>query len=93
MSGEWMKIKDGYLLRNIADAWIIVPIGARIYDFNGIMTVNETGSFLWGKLKEGLSKQELVVSLINEYDVDTVTADNDVEMFLQSLIEGDVLEV
>ena len=86
-----MKIKDGYLLRNIADEWIIVPIGARIHDFNGLMTVNESGAFLWKALGESCSREDLIKLMTSEYDVDTVTAENDVQEFIDSLIAGDVL--
>ena len=86
-----MKIKDGYLLRNIADEWIIVPIGARIHDFNGLMTVNETGAFLWCALVDGCSQDDLINALMSEYDVDIETAESDVQEFIDSLTAGDVV--
>jgi len=88
-----MKIKDGYLLRNIADEWIIVPIGARIHDFNGLMTVNETGAFLWQTLSEGCTQEDLIKAMMAEYDVDIKTAENDVREFIDSLVAGEVLIV
>ena len=87
-----MKIKDGYLLRNIADEWIIVPVGARLYDFNGLMTVNETGAFLWKLLQEERTRDELINSLISEYDIDIETSYNDLKEFIDSLIDSGVIE-
>jgi len=87
-----MKIKDGYILRNIADEWIIVPIGDKIHDFNGLMVVNETGSFLWKKLLGDCSKEELLSGLINEYEVDINTAEEDIDAFIDSLFQGGVLD-
>ena len=88
-----MKIKDGYLLRNIADEWIIVPIGARIHDFNGLMTVNETGAFLWKLLLENRTEEALISELMSEYDVDAETSKDDVRDFINMLIDGGVLEI
>jgi len=87
-----MKIKDGYILRNIADEWIIVPVGARLYDFNGLMTVNETGAFLWKLLQEERTRDELINSLISEYDIDIETSYNDLKEFIDSLIDSGVIE-
>jgi hypothetical protein len=87
-----MKIKDGYLLRNIADEWIIVPIGERIYDFNGLMTVNETGAFLWKMLQEDCTEDKLICEIMNEYNVDNSVAKEDVSEFIKSLIKGGVIK-
>ena len=41
-----MKIKDGYMVREVAGSQIVVPVGERTVDFNGIITLNETAAFL-----------------------------------------------
>ena len=38
--------KDGYLVREIADSYVVVPVGERVIDFKGIMTLNDTGLFI-----------------------------------------------
>lgn len=87
-----MKIKDGHILRNIADEWIIVPVGARIHDFNGLMTVNDTGAFLWKLLQEDQTEEELTKKLIEEYDADINIIKKDIYEFVNSLRQGGVLE-
>lgn len=87
-----MKIKSDFMLRNIADYWIVVPLGARVIDFNGLITLSETGAFLWKKLQDGAERDSLVVAVLEEYDVDEYTAFRDVEEFLDSLIKSEVLE-
>lgn len=88
-----MKIKNGYILRNIADEWIIVPIGDKIHDFNGLMVVNETGACLWKILQNDCSKEDLISGMMSEYEVNEETAKEDVDAFIESLIQGGVLEV
>ena len=46
-----MKIKDGFILRKVADSYIAVATGEESVNFNAMVTTNETGAFLWEKLK------------------------------------------
>ena len=64
-----MKIRDNFLLRQVADTWVVMPIGQEMLDFNGMLTLNETGALLWQKLQEGADLDGLVAALTAEYDV------------------------
>ncbi len=37
-----MKIKDGFILRNVAGNNVVVPIGQATIDFNGMISLNDT---------------------------------------------------
>lgn len=87
-----MKLKDGYILREIADSLIVVPIGKRVVEFNGLMLLNESASLLWNKLQNGAETDELVQLLLDEYDIDETTAQNDVLEFLGELREKELLQ-
>ncbi len=87
-----MKIKSGYLLREVAGNYIVVAIGEEAVDFNGLITVNETGAFLWKKLEEGIDTSELLTALTAEYDVDEKTAVADINAFVEKLQKADLLE-
>lgn len=87
-----MKIKEGFILRNVADNYVVVPIGEATVDFNGMMSLNETGAFLFGKLIEGIEKDELVEELMEEYDVDQERAEKDVTAFIEKVENEDLFE-
>ena len=87
-----MKIKDGFILRKIAGEDIVVPIGNNIADFNGVIRLNESAGFLWKILQEEVSKEELINSLVKEYERDETLATNDVEGFLRILEEHKAIE-
>lgn len=87
-----MKIKSGYMLRQVMDVYVVLGIGSEAYTPNQIMSVNETGAFLWGLLEKGTEKPELVDGLTKEYDVDAETADKDVDAFLNQLWEKALIE-
>lgn len=86
-----MRIKNGYVLKEIAGNNIVVEVGGRV-NFNGMITLNETGAFLWKKLEKGAEKEELASALLEEYDVTPEKAGEDVALFLQKLKGAGVLE-
>ncbi len=87
-----MKTKPGYMVRKIMDVHVIVGIGEGAYAPNQIMSLNETGAFLWDILAKGAAPEELVSSLTREYEVDAGTAARDVDVFLASLRERGLLD-
>lgn len=86
-----MKIEKEFVLREIAGDYIIVPIGTTALELNGMITVNETGAFLWRKLCEETTKEELVCALQGEYEVTEEEANEDVEEFLETLYINHIL--
>lgn len=82
-----MKIDKTFVLRQIAGEYVILPTGTTTLQFNGMITVNEQGVFLWEQLCRGATFEELVDAMLDEYDVDRDTAAADVEEFIQ-ILEG-----
>ncbi len=84
-----MKIKEGYILREVAGNCIVVPVGN--LDFNGVITLNETGKFIWRLLEKETSAEEIAAALQAEYEIDKDTAANDTARFLQKLKDAALL--
>ncbi|MEG1432158.1 PqqD family protein [Eubacterium sp.] len=87
-----MKIKDGFLLRNIAGENIVVSIGNEVMDFQKMITLNDTGAFLWQQLAQGCTLTELMEALVEEYEVDRTTAARDVEAFISKMTQENLLD-
>ena len=87
-----MRIKPGYMLRKVVDIYVIIGIGEAVYNPREVMSLNETGAFLWQALEKGAERGELADSLTREYEVDAATAAADVDAFLQSLREKELIE-
>ena len=86
-----MKIQPGFTLKEVADSFVIVPTGSNIVDFSAMITINETGAFLWECLKEDVTQQQLADMLCKEYDIDMDTALSDVKEFTEALKERKVI--
>ncbi len=87
-----MKIKDTYVLRQVAGENLIVPLGGQNINFNTAMTLNETGAFLWEILLNEVTTDELTDKLIAEYSVDRKTAQRDINLFLNKLRDQSILD-
>lgn len=87
-----MKIKSDFILRKVADSYVVVPVGKLTLDFNGIINLNETGAFLFGLLQKGADREELIEKMLEEYDVSREKAASDIDIFIQKVKEADVLE-
>lgn len=79
-----MKIKSNYVLKKIGDNIIVVPLKEEALRFNGIISLNKTGQFLFESLQESsLTKQELLDKVLDRYDVESSIALKDIEDFIK----------
>ncbi len=87
-----MKIKDGFILREVAGSYLVVAVGNAVKEFGGIVNLNETGAFLWRLLEKSSTEPEMVDALLNEYEVDRETAEKDVKAFVEKLTEAKLVK-
>lgn len=86
-----MKIKDGYILRQVAGNNIVIAVGDEAINFNGIITINGSGTFLWELLEKGAEKKDLLDAMLSEYDIDEATASEDIDEFIKKLDSANLL--
>ena len=87
-----MKLKYGFVLREMAGEYLAVPFDERYKDVGGLVSLNESGAFLWKKLSEEISEEELVSAVVAEYEVSEDEAKEAVSLFIGSLRGADLLE-
>lgn len=88
-----MKLKENFVLREVADTWVVLPLGEATLDFNGMLSLNESGAMLWRVLEQGGDRMALVDALTSEYDVSRPDAEADVDAFLNKLMQSGCLEL
>ena len=86
-----MKLKKGFLLRQIAGETVVLPTGGDL-NLNMMITLNETGAFLWQHLQEETDEAALAAALLKEYAVDEAKAAASVANFVQKLRDNKFLE-
>ena len=87
-----MKIKDEFILRNVAENNVVVPIGQATIDFNGMISLNDTGAFIFEQMLNEITRDELVQAVINEYGIDGELAQKDVDAFIEKIKGEDLFE-
>ncbi|MBU5450565.1 PqqD family protein [Acetivibrio sp. MSJd-27] len=80
-----MRVNQEFLLKEIAGSFVVIPVSSILVDFDGMITLNETGVFLWRLLEEDRTFEELLAELQKEYDVDEKTAREDITAFLDEI--------
>lgn len=88
-----MKIKKGFILREVAGSYLVLAVGQRAKEFNAVINLSETGAFIWKALEKGKSQEEIVKDLLAEYKIDEQLAKKDVEAFIQKLTEAGLTEL
>lgn len=87
-----MKIKDGFVLRTVGGVDVIVAVGKRTKEINGVMTLNKTGAFIVKGIFDGKTRENIIKEYSAEYEVDADTAENDYELFAEKLKEAGLTE-
>lgn len=87
-----MKIKKGFVVREVGGENVAVPVGAQSKSFHGMIKLNDTGRFLWDFFLKDHTQEEAVAALLSEYEVDERTATEDVKRFASVLLENGFAE-
>lgn len=88
-----MKLKKEFVLREVAGSWIVLATGKTTLDFNGMISLNDSGALLWQTLENGANRDELIETLMQNYEVEPKTACADVDAFIKKLTDAGCLEI
>ena len=87
-----MKIKKGFVLRNVVDEYIVMPTGDNIAKFEGAVVLNEVSAFVFKQLENSVSRDDLLAALLNEFEVDEATAAADLDALLRQFTDLGLME-
>ena len=88
-----MKIKDGFVSRNVGGETFVVAVGELSKTFNGIITLNETGKFIWDLMSNDVSEEEIVTEILKVCpDAEKAVVEADVKDFVAKLQKDGILE-
>lgn len=87
-----MKLKKDFALRQVADTWVVLPLADAVANFNGMLTLNESGALLWRALEQGADREALADALMAEYTVERAQALTDVDEFIRKLCSAGCID-
>ena len=87
-----MKIKYEMIKREIAGETYLVPVGEAARKYSGLFAMTDVAAFIWDCIPQVASTDDIVKAVLDEYEVDSETAKNDVDEFMEKLKTMGVLE-
>ena len=87
-----MKIKQGFVMRDVAGQAVAVATGEASKTFHGMIKLNTTGAKIWRGIEEGLNAPAIAERLSAEYDINPERAQNDVDAFIERMRKTGLVE-
>ncbi len=89
---EKIRIKEGFVLRDVAGQAIVIAVGEASKRFHGMINLNSTARFIWKKIEAGENVGKIVEDMVEQYDVACEKATVDVENMVTKMIDADIFE-
>ena len=83
-----MKIIKEFIVREIAGECLLIPTGETTQEFNGLITISDTGRFIWEHLEQVDSLEAMIDAILDEYEIDRETATKDAVEFIGHLLSS-----
>ena len=88
-----MRIKDGFELKNKNNKHIVTYNGVVSGELDNSIVLADTAVFLWNLLKEkDVTKTDMLNALIENFDISTVLALGDIDVFVRTMKENGIIE-
>lgn len=80
-----MKLKEGYILREVVGEYVLIPVGSTAVSDNGVTMMTETGALIYRGLSEGKTKDEILREILETYETTPEEAESDLNAYLDQL--------
>lgn len=87
-----MKIRKGFVVRKVGDAQYAVATGDALKYFKGMIKLNEMGAFIFTLLQEETTTEQIAERIEKSFEGDHEKITADIENFVATLREANVLE-
>ncbi len=88
-----MRLNGKYRLRKVGGTYIVVKLGGgQSVNFSRLITVNDTGAFIFKQLENEITMEELVSAIMGEYEIDEAGAREAAETYVAKLEELGIAE-
>ena len=90
-----VRMKPGYLMRDVAGEKVLLPVGKACADFSKMMVLNETAAFVVEQLMDErfYEMDELADALTAAFEVDAMQARMDLEQLIVDLEQDCLVEL
>jgi len=86
------KKRAGFVEKTIGDELVIVPLVGAVAQMDKVFSLNELGVFIYKMLNTPKSEEEIITLILNEFDIDELTAQQDLKQFLSKAVENTIVQ-
>ena len=86
------KVKDCFMMKEVAEDFIVFPRGEEAIQSPEVLVFNETGAFVWKLLENGDTAEEMAEKLAEKYGITKEQANGDITDLLKKMEESNLLE-
>lgn len=76
---------------SVANEHMAIPVGDEATSFHGVVSLSEPAMFMLGLLNEPRTREDLIAAMLNEYEVDRPTIENDLDAITGKLLDMGLL--
>ena len=87
-----MKLKKGFVLREVAGQTLVIATGEASKSFKGMIKLNESAKTIWQWLIDGEDSEKIAAKLAQTYDLDAEAAKQEADRFLKKMEEAGFFE-
>ena len=87
-----MKIKKGFVLRDVAGRSVVVATGAAAKKFRGMVMLNDTGREVWTRFLIGMDQEDIISGMVEDYEGSEEKVGGEVQKLIGQMQENGFLE-
>ena len=86
-----MKIKNGFVLRDVGGQAVVIAVGEASKTFHGMINLNATGKEIWQGIVSGLDVDQMVEKMVETYEVEPDKAREDIQAMVDKMKNAGII--
>lgn len=86
-----MKLKYQFIINQIGDNYVAVPVADEVIGFNGALKLNDTAAYIINKLNDEIKYDELINDVKGHFECEKEDAAENVDSIINGLKENGLL--
>ncbi len=86
-----LRLSEDFICRRVCGETLLMPVGEKTKEFNGIFTLSETGAFLMDEISNGADVDAATADLARHFEISDEIAAQDAHAFFDQLLKYGIL--
>ena len=87
-----MKLKYSFIINELGDSFVAVPMADSLENFNGVLKLNEGGAFIVETLNSEITYDELCAKVSEKFSLTLDESKENIDIILEALSAENLIE-